>query len=298
MRRAFLPIAFLLALMLGCAQQAGGTPAQPAPPDYSYDLLIKDVSTLPQNVYIGDNYTVMVHVQRYGMYAPTAYRLRIFDSDRALYDGIVSKPGLMETFSFNYTDADDAPHNIRAYVESADILHSEPPLSLENNFLQRTVHPQPLGYYGACYACMHLYYDAVSYSMRQAQSINMTRGFTVHRVGLYLRSATEAPCGAPVIVEITRDNGGRPGEVISSSSINGAEVGHEPGWHYAQFQNLTLPAGKYWIAARMGTTDSYGVQWARSEGNPYGEMYDTMAMDLTDWPAWDYKLFDFVFQVY
>lgn len=298
MRHALLPIAFILALMLGCAQQGEAQPSQPTVPDYTYDLLVKDISTQPQKVYIGDNYTVMVYVQRYGMYAPSAYRLRVFDSDEALYDGIVSKPGLMETFSFNYTDADDAPHNIRAYVESADMLHSEPPLSLENNFLQRTVYPQPLGYYSGCYACMHLYYDAVSYAMRQAQAINMTRGFTVHRVGLYLRSAASTTTDAPVIIEICRDDGNRPGEVIASSSINGAEVGHDPAWHYAQFGNLTLPAGRYWIVARMDTTDSYGVQWARSEGNPYGEEYDTMAMDLTDWPEWGYKLFDFVFQIY
>jgi hypothetical protein len=126
----------------------------------------------------------------------------------------------------------------------------------------------------------------------------MTRGFTVHRVGLYLRAAANTTNGAPVIIEICRDDGNKPGEAIASSSIDGAEVGHDPAWHFAQFGNLTLPAGRYWIVARLDTTDSYGVQWARSEGNPYGEEYDTMAMDLTDWPAWDYKLFDFVFQIY
>ncbi|MEW5996226.1 MAG: hypothetical protein AB1657_01380 [Candidatus Micrarchaeota archaeon] len=293
---AILPAALLL--LAGCVQQAQPPAPQPEPPDYSYDLLVKDISTLPRNVYIGDDYTVMVYVQRYGRYAPAAYRLRVFDSDQTLYDGVVDTPGLMEAFSFNYTGAGEEPRNIRAYVESYDLLHPEPESALPNNFMQKTIRPQPLGYYGECYACMHLYYDAVNYVMRQAQAFTHGRSFTVHRVGMYLRSSTDIPGTAPVIVEIRRDNGGKPGEPIASSSIAGAEVGAEPGWHYAYFQNLTLPAGKYWIVARLDSTDGYGVQWARAEGNPYGEMYDTMVMDLMDWPEWDYKLFDFVFQIY
>ena len=293
--------AFLLALLLlfGCAQQAQPSgPGQEEPPDHSYDITVKEIATWPRTIYLGDDYVVRVVVQIYGRQMPSAYRLRVFDYNDTLYDSIITKPELIHTFEFNFTNATEAQHNIRAHVESYDPLYPEPQSALSNNFWQKMITPQPLGYYGECFACMHLYYDAVNYVMRQAQAINFTRDFTVHRVGLLLRAMENSTTSAPVIIEICRDNAGKPGEPIASSTIDGSEVGPEPGWHYAQFQNVSLPAGKYWIVARMDSAENYGVQWARSEGNPYGETLDTMVFDLLDWPEWDYKMFDFVFQVY
>ena len=288
----------LLLFFAGCAQQAQQPgPPQEEPPDYLYDLTVKEIATWPRTVYLGDDYVVRVVVQIYGRHMPSAYRLMVFDYNETIYDSTITEVGLIRTFEFNYTNATEDTHNIRAYVESCDPLHPEPQPALSNNFRQKVVSPQPLGYYGQCYACMHLYYDAVNYVMRQAQAFNLTRDFTLHRVGLYLRTAGNSTIREPVIVEICRDDAVKPGEPIASSAITG-EVGPEPAWHYAQFQGIPLEKGKYWIVARMGSADSYGVQWARSEGNPYGEQYDTMVFDLMDWPEWDYKLFDFVFQLY
>lgn len=288
----------LLLLFSGCAQQAAQQPGAPEePPDYSYDIAVKGISTWPRTVYLGDDYVVRVVVEIYGRHMPSSYRLRVFDYEEAIYDSVIAKPGLIRTFEFNYTNATEERHNIRAYVESYDPLHPEPRPALSNNFAQKVITPQPLGYYGQCFSCMHLYYDAVNYVMRQAQAINLTRNFTVHRVGLYLRAPPNTTTSGPVIVEICRDNSGRPGEPVAASAITD-EIGPEPGWHYAQFQDVPLQDGKYWIVARMESSASYGVQWARAEGNPYGEPYDTMVFDLADWPEWDYKLFDFVFQVY
>lgn len=294
------PCAALLLLILfaGCAQQAQQPgDGHPEPPDYSYDITVKEIATWPRTIYLGDDYAVRVVVQIYGRHMPSAYRLRVFDYNETIHDSIITKADLIRTYEFNYTNATEAPHNIRAHVESYDPLHPEPESARSNNFRQKVITPQPLGYYGSCYTCMHLYYDAVNYVMRQAQAINLSRNFTLHRVGLLLRAPGNSTIGEPVIVEICRDDSGKPGEPFASSAITGG-VGPEPEWHYAQFQNVSLPEGRYWIVARMGGAGSYGVQWARSEGNPYGETYDTMVFDLLDWPEWDYKLFDFVFQVY
>lgn len=297
MRHA-LALAFLAIILCGCIRHEAPSPPPPAAPDHSYDLLVKGIAVYPETVYLGDNYTVRVFVQRHGQYSPSAYRVLVFDSGETIRDEVVHGPGLMHAFEFNYTDAAEPPRNIRAYVESADILHPEPPFSLSNNYMQRTVYPQPLGYYGSCPECMHWYYDSVSYVMRQAQAFNLTRQFTLNRAGLFLRSATNSPPSAPIVVEICRDNAGKPGEPIASSSIGGSGISREPGWHYAHFQDVQLPPGKYWLVARQESASSYGVQWARAEGNPYGEPYDTMVMDLNEWPDWDYKLFDFAFQLY
>ncbi len=295
------PLIILLLLLFGCTQQGGLFPQpepEPPPPDYSYDLIIKDITTWPRTVYLGENYTVRVVVQRYGQYAPSGYRLNVLDGNITLYNEEIHDPGLIEWVEFNYSHATEDPRNMRAEVQSLDAAHPEPNSSLQNNVLRRTIRAQPLGYYGSCYSCMHLYYDAVNYVMRQAQAFNLTQEFTVHRIGLLLRAPINDSLNAPVIVEICRDDENNPGEPLASSSIQSSAVGPEPGWHYAQFQNLSLPAGRYWIVARVDMMGSQGVQWARSEANPYGEPYDTMVLDIVDWPEWDYKYFDFVFQIY
>lgn len=295
MRCAIPLFAIALLLSAGCVQQI--SPSR-QPTDYSYDLAIKDIATLPRTVYIGDNYTLRVVVQIYGRHLPFAYHLSVTDGNSTICDEDVRNPGPIRSFDFNYTKAGEEPRNIRAYVRSIDPLHPEPAPSLPNNLMGKTIRPQPLGYYGACDACMHLYYDAVNYVMRQAQAFTLLHEFEVRRIGLYLRAPIPNSNESRLLVALHNDSGGKPGIPVALSCINAWEIGPEPGWHYAHFQNLTLAPGKYWIVAMMNDTSGYGAQWARSEGNPYGEAYDTMVMDMADWPEWDYKLFDFVFQIY
>jgi len=296
MRPAF-AIALLLFLLLpGCMQQAAPAPQQPT--DYSYDLVVKDITTWPRTVYVGQNYSVRATFQIYGRHPPLAYHVNFLDGNQTLYDGNVYNPELIHWVELNMTKAGEEPKNLRAEITNIDPLHPEPESIRSNNMMRKTIFFQPIGYYGTCDACMHLYYDAVNFVMRQAQSFTVDYELDVHRIGFYLRAPFPNRNDSAILVELRNDTGGKPGPLIATSSINAGEVGPELGWHYAHFQNVTVPPGKYWITLMINDTKSYGVQWARSEGNPYGEMLDTMVLDLMDWPEWDYKLFDFVFQIY
>jgi hypothetical protein len=281
-------------------QQESPALPKPAPdqPSHSYDLAIKDITTWPSTVYIGSNYTMRVVVQRYGQQEPSGFHLNVLDGNTTLYDSDINDPGLIEWVEFPMGKATDEPRNIRAEVRSTDLLNPEPGASLSNNVMRKTFRPSSIGFYDLYNYRLHWYYDAVTYGMHQAQAFSVSDELDIHRIGLHMRAPLPNPNTTSIMVELHQDNDGKIGDPIASSMINAGEVGPESGWHYAYFDNLSLPEGNYWIVTLLDSTDGYGVKWSRAEGNPYGEMFDTQVREIVDWPEWDYKLFDFAFKIY
>ena len=268
------------------------------PTDYTYDVLIKNISTYPDPIHIGEDYTVKAIVQIYGRYLPSRIHLNFIDGNQTLYDEEIENPGPIEYVQFEMHADDDSQRNLRAEVQSLDPLHPEPEENLENNIMRRTLIYKHIGYYAVFDWHEKWYYDIVSHVIFQAQAFQLDHTTDIHKIGLYIKAQTPPPPDTYLTVQIadsTGENAG-VGEVIATSKIPIEGMENELSWRHAYFENLTLSPGRYWIIAKIEDS-TYGIEWARAMGNPYGEFMDTQVFNLGDWANWEYKDYDFAFRI-
>ena len=306
MRPAWAFPLFLL-LLAGCLgiTDLPGFPEGEVPPepgevpveDYSYDLVIKDISTVPEAVHVGERFSMKAIVQIYGRYTPSTFRLQVIDGEDVLHDKVIENPGLIEWVEFNLTAENYSQRNLRAEVTSLDPFHPEPEENLENNILRKTLHFYPHGFYDVYDWKISWYYDIVSYIIRQAQAFTLPYEMEIFRVGVYIKAASPPPEGSHLIIELHEDDEGEISELIASTQMEVEDLDDELQWKYVYFEGLTLPPGKYWLVLMMDDSGSYGIEWARARGDHYGEYWDTQVFNLGDWADWEYKEFDFAFKI-
>ncbi len=146
--KRFLLLAALL-LLPGCPslEPGAGQGVQQEPPDYSYDVFVKEISSVPSYPRLTENYTLRTQVQIYGRYFPSSYSLWVLDGNTAIFNETITEPEPLSHYDFPYYANSTEPHHIRVEVQSLDAEHPEPEENLGNNILRKDVRAYPLGYY-------------------------------------------------------------------------------------------------------------------------------------------------------
>ena len=301
-------IAAMLALLLaGCCALAAPIlgeeffEEEAEPPDYTYDIVVKDIFTVPERPTLTEDYKVRALVQIYGRHIPSAYHIWVLDGNKTLLNQTVSSPELLQNFEFSYYAGDTQPRNLRVEVQSLDPHHPEPEENLDNNVMRKTVRAYPLGFYDVYNWRYTWFYDFVGMQVKQAQAFTLATPLNISRIGVYVQARVPPAPGSKLLVSLHEkpNNWGNigVGEKITGGEIDATLIAQKPSWHFVEFPTRELSNETYWIVLEYESTTSAGIEWYRAEGNKYGEMYDTQMMDVAGWGEWEYKGFDFAFQV-
>jgi len=205
MKRAFIILALAL-LIAGCpaiieeGYEEGTVPAPP--PDYSYDLIAKDIHVAPDYPQLTEEYKMRVIVQRYGAYSPDGYSVWILDGNQTLLKKDIFDPEFVESFEFDYYAGTVEPHHIRVEVESLDFMHPEPEANLENNVLRKDVSAYPFGYYDIYNWKITWFYDAVGMQVYQAQAFTLEKPLNISRIGVYVQANVPPPPNSSLKVSL------------------------------------------------------------------------------------------------
>lgn len=294
-----------LLLFAGCCSLAGPILgeeiAEEEPPDYTYDIVVKDIYTTPDYPALTEDYKVRVLVQIYGRRIPSSYHIWVLDGNETLLNQAVPEPELLQFFEFDYYADNTQPHNFRVEVQSLDPAHPEPEENLQNNVMRKSISAYPLGFYEIYNWRYTWFYDFVGMQVKQAQAFNLTKPLNVSRIGVYVQAKVPSSPGSKLFVSLHEkpNNWGNigVGKMITGGEIDATLIGQKPSWHFVEFPTMELSNDTYWIVLEYNSTSSAGIEWYRAEGNKYGEFYDTQMMDVAGWGEWEYKGFDFAFQV-
>ena len=298
--------ALLLLLLAGCctlseAPFEATDSDDEAPPDYSYDLEVKDIYSVPEYPRLTESYKLRTLVQSYGRYTPSGYRIWVLDGNKTLLHENITEPELLQHFEFDYYADSTEPHHIRVEVQSLDSAHPEPETCLGNNIMRRDIRAYPVGYYDLNNWRITWFYDFVGIQVRQAQAFTLQNPLNVSRVGVYVQSRIPPSHDSKLLVSLHEkpNNWGNlgVGEELARAEINASRITQEASWQWAEFESLQLQNDTYWILLEYESSSSAGIEWYRAEGNPYGTVYDTQMLDLGGYGEWEYKGFDFAFKV-
>ena len=306
MRRLF-AMAILL-LLAGCASMEdvsfggeGEPAAAPEPPDYTYDIVVKDIYSAPDYPQLTENYKVRTIVQIYGQYLPSGYSVWVLDGNKTILKEDITNPELLEYFEFSYYAGNTEPHHFRVEVQSLDSAHPEPEENLANNILREDISAYPFGYYDIYNWRVTWFYDAVGMQVYQAQAFTLERPLNVSRIGVYVQASVPPPEGSKLKVSLHEkpNSWGNIGlgATLAEGEIDATQITSEPAWHHVEFGTLELSNDTYWIMLSYDSPSSAGVEWYRAQGDQYGVLYDTQMIDRAGYGEWEYKNFDFAFTV-
>jgi transglutaminase-like putative cysteine protease len=130
-----------------------------------------------------------------------------------------------------------------------------------------------------------------------AQTFVLRRPMQLQRVGLALHKFNSE---GQLWLELLKDNGGIPGEIIASSDIIDLDrIKFTPGYSWVDFEfkdtSIVLSPGRYWVA--LGFTGSPIVNWFFSYGKPVGPQDGTRYRTLFD-DTWSRSLaFEFNYRI-
>ncbi len=304
MRRLF-PLLVLL-LLAGCTAITdpilGIEPAEEEePPDYSYDLFVKDIDSAPDYPRLTEEYKVRAIIQMYGRYQPSGYTIWVLDGNKTLMHENITDPELLQHFEFEYYADSTEPHNMRVELQSLDSEHPEPEENLGNNVMRKDINAYALGYYDLYNWKVTWFYDAVGMQVWQAQAFALEKPLNISRIGVYVQARVPSPPSSKLIVSLHEkpNNWGNigVGEEILRGEIDATRITQEPSWQWIEFNKTELQNDTYWIKLSYESPSSAGIEWYRAEGNKFGEVYDTQMIDLAGYGEWEYKGFDFAFKV-
>ncbi|MBD3397524.1 hypothetical protein GF412_00305 [Candidatus Micrarchaeota archaeon] len=305
--KRLLPL-FALLLFAGCCAFSEELPlpsieeeAEEEPPDYSYDLFVKDIHSVPDYPRLTEEYKVRVQVQRYGRYQPSGYTIWVLDGNQTIMRQNISDPELLQHFEFEYYADSTQPHNMRAEVLSLDPEHPEPGENLENNIMRKDVKAYPIGYYDIYNWKVNWFYDFVGIQVRQAQAFTPQKPLNVSRIGVYVQARVPPSPGSKLFISLHEkpNNWGNlgVGEELARGEIDATQIAQDASWQWIEFNKTELRNDTYWIMLSYESPSTAGIEWYRAEGNPYGTVYDTQMLDLGGYGEWEYKGFDFAFKV-
>ncbi|MBN2121854.1 hypothetical protein JW721_02250 [Candidatus Micrarchaeota archaeon] len=300
--RRFLLLAALF-LLLGCPSiWPGGEDApQAEPPDYSYDLFVKEISTVPAYPRLTENYTMRTQVQIYGRHIPSSYSIWILDGNQTLFNETIASPQSLSHYDFPFYADSTQAHHIRVEVLSLDSEHPEPQENLGNNVLRKDAKAYPLGYYDLYNWSITWFYDAVGMQVKQAQAFTLDVPINASEISVYVQAMVPCPPSSKLIISLHEppNNWGNigVGKELLRGEIDASLIGGSPSWQSISFNKTELQNGTYWIALEFYSPSSAGVEWYRVEGNPFGGVYDTQMLDIAGYGEWEYKGFDFAFRV-
>lgn len=304
MRRLF-PVILLL-LLVGCTAITEPIlgielAEQEEPPDYSYDLFVKDIDSAPDYPRLTEEYKVRAIIQMYGRYTPSGYTILVLDGNKTLMHKNITEPELLQYFEFDYYADSIEPHNMRVEVQSIDSEHPEPEENLENNVMRKDIKAYALGYYDLYNWKVTWFYDAVGMQVNQAQAFTLEKPLNVSKIGVYVQAKVPSPPSSKLFISLHEKptNWGNigVGEEILRGEIDATQIGQEPSWKWIEFDTLELKNDTYWIVLSYESPSSAGIEWYRAERNKFGEVYDTQMIDLAGYGEWEYKGFDFAFKV-
>lgn len=302
--KQFLLLAILF-LLLGCPEielpAEEGMQQEEEPPDYSYDLFVKEISSVPPYPRLTEEYTMRAQIQIYGKYAPSGYSLWVLDGNTSLLRENITSPELLKHYDFGYYAGSTEPHNIRVEVQSLDKEHPEPEQNLENNVMRKDIRAYPLGYYDLYNWRVTWFYDAVGMQVKQAQAFTLQKPLNISKISVYVQARVPPPPTSKLIVSLHE----KPttwgkigvGDEILRGEIDAEGIKQDPSWQYIQFNKTELKNDTYWILLEFESPSSAGIEWYRAEGNNFGEVYDTQMLDVAGYGEWEYKGFDFAFKV-
>jgi hypothetical protein len=294
-----------LFLLFGCPSiglpEEAAAQQEEAPQDYSYDLFVKDISSVPEYPRLTEDYKLRVQIQIYGQYLPPGYSIWVLDGNETLLRENVYSPEPLKHYEFDYYAGSTEPHNIRVEVQSLDPEHPEPQENLGNNVMRKDTHAYPLGYYDVYNWRETWFYDAVGMQMKQAQAFTLERHLNVSKIWVYVQARVPPPPSSKLIISLhekpnTWGNIG-VGEELLRGEIDATRISQQPSWQHIEFSPVELRNDTYWIVLEYDSPSSAGVEWYRAEGNNFGEFYDTQMIDIAGYGEWEYKGFDFAFKV-
>ncbi len=301
--RRFLLLAALL-LLPGCSLLGPGeegAPQDAGPPDYSYDILVKEISTAPAYPRLTEEYVMRTQVQIYGRYLPSAYSLWVLDGNSTIFNETITSPQALSHYDFPFFADSAKPHHIRVEARSLDEGHPEPEENLGNNVLRKDVRAYPLGYYDLSNWTLTWFYDAVGMQVKQAQAFTLEKALNISQISVYVQAKVPCPPTSKLIISLHEPPASwgniGVGREIRRGEIDATLIGGSPSWQSIYFEEAALQNGTYWIVLEFESPSSAGVEWYRAEGNPFGEVYDTQMMDVAGYGEWEYKAFDFAFKV-
>lgn len=294
----------LLLLLLGCLSpepEAAQDIQEVEPPDYSYDIFVKEVSPVPPYPRLTENYTLRTQVQIYGRHLPSSYSLWILDGNTTIFNETITEPEPLSHYDFPYYASSTEPHHIRVEVRSLDEEHPEPEENLGNNVLRGDVRAYPLGYYDLYNWRVTWFYDAVGMQLKQAQAFTLKRPLNISEISVYVQAMVPPPPSSRLIISLhekpTSWGNLGVGKEMLRGEIDASQIGSSPSWQTIRFNNTLLRNDTYWILLEFESPSSAGIEWYRAEGNPFGEAYDTQMLDVAGYGEWEYKGFDFAFRV-
>jgi len=124
--------------------------------------------------------------------------------------------------------------------------------------------------------------DGVSFKEWRAMALDVENAITPGKVKIFMKRMTfKTQEGTTIVVEIRSDNGGKPGNVVSSVTKPFTIATQTDNWISFEFdQKPTLSPGKYWVVMRVEQTEDvnlvsdvayvhYSVIDKQSPGNDY-----------------------------
>lgn len=300
MRRFLLLAAFIL--LLGCPAILPEEDApQAEPPGYTYDLFVKEISSVPEYPRLTENYTLRTQIQIYGRYLPSAYSIWILDGNKTIFNETVASPKSLSHYDLPFYADSTGPRHIRVEARSLDEEHPEPEENLGNNALRKDARAYPLGYYDLYNWKVTWFYDAVGMQVKQAQAFTLDVPLNLSKISVYVQAKVPCPPSSKLIISLHEppNNWGNigVGEEILRGEIDAATIGASPAWQAIPFNTTEFQNGTYWIVLEFDSPTSAGIEWYRAEGNQFGEAYDTQMLDVAGYGEWEYKAFDFAFKV-
>jgi len=296
--------AFALLLLAGCildAPEEQTLSEPPPPPDYSYDLFVKDIYSIPEYPRLTEAYTIRTTVQIYGRYTPSAYSIWILDGNKTLLQENITDPALFQYFEFEYYAENTQPHNMRVEVQSLDPAHPEPEQNLENNMMRKDIKAYPIGFYDIYNWEYNWFYDAVGMQVKQAQAFTLQKPLNVSKIEVYVQARVPPSPDSKLLISLhekpTSWGNIGIGDRITVGELDATEISSTASWHQVEFEPVELSNTTYWIVLEFESLSSAGVEWYRAEGNKFGEVYDTQMLDVAGYGEWEYKGFDFAFKL-
>lgn len=305
MKHLVLLAALLLLFLLGCPslepESAQGMQQDGEPPDYSYDILVKEISSVPPYPRLTEEYSMRTQIQIYGRYLPSSYSIWILDGNITIFNKTITEPEPLSHYDFPFYASSTKPHHIRVEVQSLDSAHPEPEGNLINNLLRKDIRAYPLGYYDIYNWEISWFYDAVGMQVKQSQAFTLTKPLNISKISVYVQARVPSPPSSSLMISLHEaptswGNIGVGGEILRGE-IDASQLGGSPSWQSISFNRTELQNGTYWILLEFESPTSAGIEWYRAEGNPFGEVYDTQMLDVAGYGEWEYKGFDFAFKV-
>jgi hypothetical protein len=286
MKRLFLLAALLL--LPGCpllGTEDGGEVSPQAVEDFSYDLFVKEVSSVPDYPRLTEEYIMRAQIQIYGRYLPSAYSIWVLDGNSTIFNETINSPQALSHYDFPFYGDSPSPRHIRVEVESLDDEHPEPEENLGNNVLRKDARAYPLGYYDLHNWEISWFYDAVGMQVKQAQAFTLEKPLNISEISVYVQARVPCPPASRLIVSLHEHpeswgNIGVGGKILTGE-IDASAIGGSPSWQSIRFNRTSLQNGTYWIVLEFESPSSAGIEWYRAEGNPFGGVYDTQMLDIS-----------------